>query len=49
MEGEPVDRWLKELKTMSAKCEFKETEDLMLRDKIVFGVNDDKEMVVARL
>ena len=42
MEGEPVDRWLKELKTMSAKCEFKETEDLMLRDKIVFGVNDDR-------
>ena len=42
MEGEPVDRWLKDLKVMSVKCEFGEQEDLMLRDKLVFGVKDDR-------
>ncbi len=42
LEGEPVDRWLKDLKVMSVKCEFGEQVDLMLRDKLVFGVNDDR-------
>ena len=40
-EGEPFDRWLKELRIIAKDCEFTE-EDNMIRDKIVFSVFDKK-------
>ena len=42
MEGEPVDKCVKELKTIAVSCEFEEQEPQMLRDKIVFGYRDQK-------
>ena len=36
-----MDKWVKELKTLSTNCEFAE-EDNMIRDKIVFGYRDPK-------
>ncbi len=41
LEDEPIDTWVKELKTISTNCEFKDEDD-MLRDKIVFGYRDTK-------
>ena len=41
VEDEAVDKWVKELKTISSNCEFTE-EDNMIRDKIVFGYRDPK-------
>ncbi len=41
LEDEPIDTWLKELKTISTNCEFKDEDD-MLRDRIVFGYRDVK-------
>ena len=40
-EGEPFDRWLKEMRVIAKDCEFAE-EDNMIRDKIVYGVSDKK-------
>ena len=40
-EGEPIDKWVKDLKTISANCEYKDEED-QLRDKIVFAYKDNK-------
>ena len=40
-EGEPFDKWLKEMRVIAKDCEFAE-EDNMIRDKIVFGVYDKK-------
>ena len=41
-EEEPVDKWVKELRIIAKNCEFKEQEDLLLRDKLVFGVRDPR-------
>ena len=40
-EGEAVDKWVKDLKTIASNCEFKD-EDNMIRDKIVFGYRELK-------
>ena len=40
-EGEPFDKWLKEMRVIAKDCEFEE-EDNMIRDKIVFSVYDKK-------
>ena len=40
-EGEPFDKWLKEMRVIAKDCEFAE-EDNMIRDKIVYGVFDKK-------
>ena len=40
-EGEPIDKWVKDLKTISSNCEYKDEED-QLRDKIVFAYKDSK-------
>ncbi|XP_013408762.1 uncharacterized protein K02A2.6-like [Lingula anatina] len=41
-EGESVDTWITELRRQSDKCEFGEQKDLLIRDKLVFGVLDPK-------
>ena len=40
-EGEPFDKWLTELRTIASNCEFGTSTDRQLRDKILFGTNDD--------
>ena len=40
-EGEPFDKWLKEVRVIAKDCEFGDEED-MIRDKIVYGVFDKK-------
>ncbi len=42
IEDEPVDKWVKELRTIAADCEFKDQEDSMIRDKVVFGICDGR-------
>ena len=39
---EPVDKWVKDLRTIANNCEFGDQESSLLRDKIVFGVRDDR-------
>jgi len=48
-EGEPVDQWITELRTLIEGCEYKcvgcncnHMADNILRDRIVFGVNDPR-------
>ena len=41
IESEPIDKWVKDLKTLSTNCEFKDEND-QLRDKIVFSYKDNK-------
>ncbi len=36
-----TDKFITELRQKAYDCEFKNTEDLMLRDKIVFSVTDN--------
>ena len=40
-EGEAFDHWVKDLHMIAKDCEFTE-EDNMIRDKVVFGINDKK-------
>ena len=40
-EGEPFDKWLIELRIIASNCEFGTSTDRQLRDKILFGINDD--------
>ena len=40
-EGEPFDKWLTELRIIAINCEFGTSTDRLLRDKILFGTNDD--------
>ena len=42
LEGEAVDQWVTELKVKAAFCEFSDQRDLLMRDKIVFGVSDER-------
>ena len=42
VQDEPVDKWVKDLRTIAIDCEFKEQEDLMIRDKLVFGIRDSR-------
>ena len=42
LEGEAVDQWVTELKVKAALCEFSDQRDLLIRDKIVFGVRDER-------
>ena len=35
-----IDKFVTELRQRARMCEFKETQDLMIRDKIVFSVSD---------
>ena len=39
---ELVDKWVKDLRTVAVNCEFGEQEDSLIRDKIVFGVRDNR-------
>ena len=39
---EPIDKWVKDLRTIARNCEFENQEDNMIRDKIVFGVQDSR-------
>ena len=41
-EGELIYHWVTDLKTRAATCEFGEQRDLLIRDKIVFGVRDER-------
>ena len=40
--GESVDTWLKDIKIHASSCGFEEQRDLMLRDTLVFGVQDER-------
>ena len=35
---EPVDKWVKELRTIAANCEYGDQEKSLIHDKVVFGV-----------
>lgn len=37
-----IDKFVTELRQRARTCEFKETEDLMITDKIVFSVSDTR-------
>ena len=41
-DGETIDQWVTELKTRAASCEFGDQRDLLIRDKIVFGIRDER-------
>lgn len=41
-EGETIDQFITELKTRAKSCEFGDQHDLMIRDRIVFGVRDTR-------
>ena len=41
-DGESLDQWIIVLRTQAASCEFGEQEDLLLRDKVVFGIRDQR-------
>ena len=41
VESEPIDKWVKDVKTISANCDFKDEDD-QIRDKIVFAYKDNK-------
>ena len=40
--GENVDSWIKDFKIKAGNCEFGDQKDLMIRDKLVFGVSDER-------
>ena len=40
--SEPIDQWVTDLRSKAAKCEFGTFESDMIRDKVVFGVRDDR-------
>ena len=46
LEEEPIDKWVKDLRIISANCEYKD-EDEQIRDKIVFQYRDRK--VIERI
>ena len=39
-EQESIDTWMAALRNMAAKCEFGNQNELLLRDKLVFGIRD---------
>ena len=41
-EGESVDHWVTDLKCRAGRCEFGGESNNMVRDKIIFGVADDR-------
>ena len=41
-EGETIDQFITELKTRTRSCEFGDQHDSMIRDRIVFGVRDNR-------
>lgn len=41
-EGESFDSFLMDIKRLARTCEYKETEEMMLRDRIVFGIFNGK-------
>ncbi len=41
-EGETVDQWVTELKNRPLTCEFGDQKDLLVSDKMVFGVRNDR-------
>jgi len=41
-ESETIDQFITELKTRAKSCEFGDQHDLMIRDRIVFGVRDTR-------
>ena len=40
-EVEPYDKWLTKLRIIASNCEFGTSTDRLIRDKILFGTNDD--------
>ena len=41
-EGKTVDQFVTELKRMIKNCEYTESTDTMVRDRLVFGIRDAK-------
>ena len=37
-----IDKWIKDLRTQAKFCEFGDQKDLMIRDKIVFSINNER-------
>ena len=46
--GEPIDKWLTELRILASNCDFGAAADRQLRDKILFGTSDDTATNVGR-
>ena len=40
--SEPIDQWVTDLRSKAAQCEFGTFESDMIRDKVAFGVRDDR-------
>ena len=40
-ESEPIDNYVTTLRNLASTCGFDQQKDKMLRDKIVFGINDN--------
>ena len=40
--GEPVDHFVNELKTNAQNCEFGDQTNLIIRDRIIFGITDER-------
>lgn len=41
-EGESIDQWVTDLRTRASTCNFGDQQELLLRDKMVFGVRDER-------
>ena len=41
-EGEPIDMYVKRLKTQANKCEFEARRDMMILVRCVFGIKDQR-------
>ena len=39
---DPLDQWVTDLRSKAVKCEFGTFESDMIRDKVVFGVRDER-------
>ena len=39
---ESIDQWVLELRSRAKTCEFGDQKEFMIRDKIVFGINDER-------
>ena len=41
-QSESIDQWVTDLKNKAATCGFGDQKELMIRDKIIFGVRDQR-------
>ena len=46
--SKPIDQWVADMRSKAAKCEFGTFESDMVRDKVVFGVRDERIKEIDR-